>query len=202
VSDMSDKDLYQDLLNAREKAEEDIYFQSHDQELIAQIRRRIAHAEERRKLADAAHTDDSEIIDVLDQLGYTAETLPVLFLMPIIAKLWESGEIDARKRKAIEDLADSHGMPRGSEAFNRLGSLLTEKPRKELLEVNLLAAKALMVSLPENERKSAEDDILSLSKTLAKAGRGLFGLEQIPKLAQASIEQFFEDIGLKTDDKL
>src|SRR5678815_1142191 len=146
---MSDKDAYQDLLNAREKAEEDIYFQSHDQELIAQTRRRIAHAEERRKLADAAHTDDSEIIDVLDELGYTAESLPVLFLMPVIAKLWESGEIDARKRKAIEDLATSHGMPRGSEAFERLSSLISQRPQKEVLEVNLLAAKALLISLPE-----------------------------------------------------
>ncbi len=199
---MSDKDLFKDLLNAREKAEEDVYFQSHDQELIAQMRRRIAHAEERRKLADAAHTDDSEIIDVLDQLGYTAETLPVLFLMPVIAKLWESGEIDARKRKAIEDLADSHGMPRGSAAFARLDSLLTERPRKEVLEVNLLATKALLVSLPDQDRKVAEDDIVSYSKSLAKAGRGLFGLEQIPKLAQASIEQFLEDIGLKGDEKL
>ena len=78
---MSDKDVFKD----REKAMEDTYFHNQDQELIAKMKIRILREEERRKLAQAAHTDDSEIIDVLQELGYTVETLPVLFLMPVMS---------------------------------------------------------------------------------------------------------------------
>ena len=198
---MSDKDLYSDLLKEREKAAEDTYFESQDQELIATMKRRIGRAEERRKLAEAAHTDDTDIIEVLDELGYTAETLPVLFFMPVLEKLWSEGEIDSRKRKIIEDLAHNWGMPRGGPAFEKLSAMLSEKPSPEVRQVNLLAIKALLASTSDEDRKATEDDILSHSRMIAKAGRGLFGLENIPKLAQESIEQFFEDLGLRPDTK-
>jgi hypothetical protein len=136
----------------------------------------------------AAHIDDAEVIEVLQDLGYTEDTLPLLYLMPVIDTAWATGSVDSRERKLIEDLAVAHGVSKGSAAFDRLTNLLAERPSEAEMETNLLAVKAILASLPADERAEAQKSLIANCTTLATVGRKLFGGREIPKAERESIE--------------
>jgi hypothetical protein len=86
----------EDAFRHREHWLEEEYFRQREEELIRKIHRR-------RELQEATHLTDEEILDDLEQMGYTRET--VKYLLPLVPPA--SGRLVRRRRHPAPARADS-----------------------------------------------------------------------------------------------
>src|SRR6185503_15546366 len=94
-----------DALDELRKAKEEEYFHKKETELLEKLRQRGAVEAERRKLGDALPTADAQILEDLQAVGYNAETVKLLFVVPLLAVAWADGSITPRERSLILELA-------------------------------------------------------------------------------------------------
>lgn len=170
---MSDRDAFKD----RERGLEEEYFLRKERELVEKMRRRVELEQQRGRIAAEIGVSNDEILQALQDLGYTPETVKLLHLMPLVQVAWASGRVETKERRLLLDLARASGIDEGSEADQKLAALLDSKPSDEVMEANLLAVNAVLQSVPEGERRQMQDDLIQYSIALASASRGLFGLE-------------------------
>src|SRR5882724_5304699 len=94
---MEQKDAFDDL----RKAKEEEYFRLKEAELLEKLRQRGAAEAARSGMASALHTSDPQILEDLRQLGYNADTVKLLFAVPLVQVAWASGSVSAKERKLI-----------------------------------------------------------------------------------------------------
>lgn len=68
---MSDANILSDL----RKAKEEEYFHKKEKELIEKMRRRALKEQERQELSEFFLVEDVEILDALQELGYSRDTI-------------------------------------------------------------------------------------------------------------------------------
>ncbi|HKC86196.1 MAG TPA: hypothetical protein VKG02_09500, partial [Blastocatellia bacterium] len=73
-----------DKFAEREHWLEEEYFGRKNQELIQKLRERRAREADRQKMAEMMGVDDQEVIEALQDLGYTSETIPLLHIVPLV----------------------------------------------------------------------------------------------------------------------
>jgi hypothetical protein len=94
----------------REHWLEETYFRKKEQELIEKIRRR-------RELKEATGAAEEEILNDLQALGYTRETVErLLHLMPLVQVAWAEGFVTKRERERIFEVAGLRGVAEGTPA--------------------------------------------------------------------------------------
>ncbi|HMX27796.1 MAG TPA: hypothetical protein PKC13_19550, partial [Blastocatellia bacterium] len=94
---MSDKDIFSE----RERGMETEYFLKREQELIAKMRERVAREEERRQMAEAIGVADEEVLEALQDLGYHADTVKLLSVIPLVQVAWAEGGVSDAERELI-----------------------------------------------------------------------------------------------------
>ena len=70
---------------------EETYYRQKEGELISRIQERSSAARERKELAAETGIADDEILLLLQQLGYTRDTVSILHLVPLVQVAWASG---------------------------------------------------------------------------------------------------------------
>ena len=78
---MPDKDALSDL----RKAKEEEYFHNKERALLEKLRQRAAAEREARELGEVLRIKDERILEDLQALGFTADTIKILFAVPLIA---------------------------------------------------------------------------------------------------------------------
>ena len=127
---MSDGHILSDL----RKAKEEEYFRKREQQLIEKMRQRFLQEQERGDLAEFFFVEDTDILDELQALGYSRETIFLLFLVPIIHIAWIDGSVTEKEREAIIEIARARGMETDSAAESMLLSWLNGRPPDEVFE--------------------------------------------------------------------
>src|SRR6266849_7338908 len=117
---MAQKDAFDEL----RKAKEEEYFHKQERELLEQLKERAAAEAERRKLGEALQSTDAQLLEDLQALGYTAETVKLLFAVPLISVAWADGSMSARERSLILELAKAQE----GGALEQLTKWLDERP--------------------------------------------------------------------------
>ena len=169
---MSDKDLFRD----RERVLEDEYFRKKEKELIERLRKRRDSETERQKLAEAAGVKDEQIINDLEELGFTSDTVALLHVAPLVQVAWAEGNVSERERELILKAASLRGIAEGTPAFERLKDWLSRRPSEDTFERILRVIAALLESLPPQERDAGKADLLSYSNQIASVSGGFLGL--------------------------
>ena len=82
----------------RGRALEDEYFWKKDREMIEKFRQAAAAEEARKDLGRKAGLDDPELLQELQDLGFTPETVGLLPLVPIVQ--WRGPKAASRRRNA------------------------------------------------------------------------------------------------------
>lgn len=107
------------LLANRGRALEEEYFRKQDRALIEKMRRRSELEVEQQEMAASVGITDPQVMLSLAELGYTRETISLLYFVPMIQVAWSDGSISKRERGLILKVAESHGLKADSPAHQQ-----------------------------------------------------------------------------------
>ncbi len=172
---MADKDLFSE----RGRSLEEEYFRKKEKELIDKMRQHAEAEAERRRLGEQAGVADEEILQDLQALGYTAETVTLLHVVPLIQMAWAEGNVSDRERDLIVEAARARGVEPGSAADRQLASWLTRRPSEDFFEKTLRAIGAILQAQPPETRAASEKDLLSYCTAIASASGGIMGFRTV-----------------------
>ena len=92
---MTDRDAFAE----RGRSLEEEYFHRKEREVIDKMRVRAAADEQRRRLGEKAGVADEEVLSDLQALGYTPETVMMLYLVPLIQTAWAEGGVSPERAR-------------------------------------------------------------------------------------------------------
>jgi hypothetical protein len=136
------------------------YFHRIDSQLIHAMREHAAREEEHRRMAEISQIGDPRILETLEKLGYTHQTITLLHLVPLVELAWVDSSVSPSERSAIFDLADARGVTADTPAWQQLASWLENRPSPEFFEGTWRQIEAEFDSLPAEERKRREDALI------------------------------------------
>ena len=173
----------------RERALEEEYFRRKERELIEKMRQRAA-------LGAAIGVTDQELLNDLEQLGYTRETITLLYLMPLVQVAWAEADVSDRERSLILGAARARGIEPGSTAYQLLTDWLERRPSGEVMEKTLRLLGAMLQALPHEAREAATRDLVSYCTQVAEASGGILGLiRTISDEERAMLEHIASELG-------
>jgi hypothetical protein len=188
---MPNKSAWDDL----KKTKEAEYFRKKEQELIERIRRRTALESERREMAGVTGVADEDILTTLQELGYTRETVRLLYLVPLIQVAWASGSVTPNERKIVLDAASVIGIRSGTEVYDQLTDWLDKRPDQEFFDLTLRVIRDIMKTLPPEKRESGSHSLVTFCKNVAEASGGILGFgNKISDDEQAVIERIASEL--------
>lgn len=175
---------------------EETFFAQRDMALMQVLREQAATKERKQALADASGISDEDLIEQLDQLEVSGETLAAVSLVPLIAVAWADGVLDAKERQAVLDAAEQKGMDKEHPGYQLLQRWLAEKPDAKLLDVWKGYVAAIAPKLTDLARNALKEDLLGRARAVAEAAGGLLGLgSKVSKTEQAVLDELEQAIG-------
>lgn len=156
-------------MGSRGKALEDEYFHRKEKELIEKLRKRRAAEAQLKELSEAIGIPNEEVLNTLQELGYTRETVALLHLVPLINVAWADGKVSRPERELILEAANMRGVEAASPAYQQLEDWLKNRPGEEFFEQTLRVIRHLA---PGDE---AAGDVLSQAMQVASASGGILG---------------------------
>jgi hypothetical protein len=154
---------------------EEEYFHRLDAELIEKMRTCAASEEWRRRLAEASQVRDSKVLESLEKLGYTPTTVRLLRLVPLVQVAWSDGWVSPIERDRIVAIAGLHEVKENTPGYQQLMAWLDQRPPEEFFEGTLSAIRAVLESLPPDQRETCRSAILDGCREVASASCGFFG---------------------------
>ncbi len=188
---MSDKDIFSE----RERGMETEYFLKREQELIAKMRERVAREEERRQMAEAIGVADEDVLEALQDLGYHADTVNLLSVIPLVQVAWAEGGVSDAERKLIYEVAATRGITEGTTAYDKLNELLASEPPQAFFDNSLRAVHYLFESLPEDQRLGSRQNLVEYCTKIAEVSGGILGFRKISDEERMAIARIASEIG-------
>ena len=187
---MTDRDAFAE----RGRSLEEEYFHRKEREVIDKMRVRAAAEEQRRRLGEKAGVADEELLNDLQALGYTPETVMMLYLVPVIQTAWAEGGISPKERDLIVKAARSRGITEGTPCDQQLNMWLSTRPSEEMFEKSLRAIRTLLQAQPESAREAGEKDLLSLATAIAAASGGIVGFRAVSTEEQQILKHISDEL--------
>jgi hypothetical protein len=176
-----------ELFGKRDQEEE--YFRKQDRELIERMRKAAAADEAQRPLSERSGIKDPELLRDIAALGFSADTVSLLPLVPILQVAWADADVSAAERKLILEIARLRGIAEGSAADQQLAAWLTHRPAPAVFSgAGRLVAAMLAASGGTGQQLSAED-LVKQCESIAAASGGILGLAKVSGDERAAIEQ-------------
>ena len=163
----------------RGRALEEDYFRKKDRELIEKMRAADAAAKARKELGASTGLSDPALLDELQQLGFTPDTVPLLPLIPLVRVAWAEGGVSAQERKMILDLARARGIAAGSAADRQLAEWLDRQPSESVFARAMRLISAVMSGQSTNASSLSADDLVKYCEEIAAASGGLLGIGKV-----------------------
>lgn len=166
----------EDWMTDRSRTREEEYFRRKDQELLEQGRQRHAREVKLRQLGEATGIADRATLEELVTLGYTADTVQLPHLLPLVMVAWADGTVSSTERDVILEAATARHVGRESLAWELLAEYLTHRPSEEIIDRHLRVLRTWMQAVPEAQRTNTLHDLTSRCTQVASMSRGIFGV--------------------------
>jgi hypothetical protein len=164
---MFEKDMFSTL----RRTQEDKYFLRKDHELISKLQRRLELEAELENYVEHHMAFNKDLLRDLLDLGFTRESLSLLYLIPVVYVAWAEGFVSERERKQVFRTAFEKGIDENSVAFVQLNKWLTERPGIEFFEKVLGIVQTLFHQLsPEEEEAKKRNLIADCFKVAVASG--------------------------------
>jgi hypothetical protein len=180
---------------------ENLYFQEKE----AQLRRKIrADLEAKAKVvaqrqAIASQVGGNEqLAQRLHDLGFDADTVPALHLLPLVAVAWADDKVTARERQAVLQVAKLHNIQPASPAWLLLESVLEQRIDPEVSHQVLHLVRDLLAA-----RGLHPHSLVQACMDVASASGGVLGLgNKVSPQEQALIESLASHVDPQVVDKV
>jgi len=169
--------------------QEEDYFRKQDRELIERMRKAAAADAARSPLEDQTGIHDPDLLRDIAALGFTAETVSLLPLVPILQVAWAEGGVSAAERKLILDLARHRGITEGSPADKQLAEWLAQQPSADVFARADRLVAAMLAAHAGPAHDLTADDLIKYCETIAHASGGILGLGKVSHAERAAIEE-------------
>ncbi len=168
---------------------EDDYFRKQDRELIERMRQAAAADQAQRALREKSGVQDPELLREFAQLGFSAETVGLLPLVPILQVAWADAGITPAERALIVEVARSRGIADGSAADRQLSEWLTRRPAPDVFSRAGRLISAMLTAHDGTAEGWSSDDLLQQCERIAAASGGILGVGKVSATERAAIEQ-------------
>ena len=169
---MSDHDAFAE----RGRALEEEYFRKKDRELVEKMRRAAAADQARGALSKQTGIADEAMLAELQELGFTADTVSLLPLVPVLELAWAEGGITPAERQMLVSLARSRGVAEGSAADHQLTAWIASRPAPEMFAKAGRLISAVLSSGSAVAQGLTADQLVQYCEQIASASGGLLGL--------------------------
>ncbi len=173
--------------------QEEDYFRRQDRELIERMRKAAAEKAARGPLEAETGIHDPELLRDIAALGFTAETVSLLPLVPILQVAWAEGGVSPAERKLILDVARHRGIAEGSPADKQLAEWLAKKPSADVFTRADRLVAAMLAAHAGPAHDLTAEDLLKYCESIAHASGGilggLLGLGKVTHAERAAIEE-------------
>ena len=168
-----------DSIHERGRALEEEYFRRKNRELIEKMQVETRSEQARKEMAAQIGRDDPDTLRELQKLGFTAETVSLLPLVPVVQVAWADGNVATAERDAIVKLARARGVEPGSAAYHQLEAWLNDRPSPEVFSGATRLIRAILDSPAGAQSQVSADELVAYCESIASASGGLFGIRSI-----------------------
>jgi hypothetical protein len=168
-----------DALADRRRVTEEDYFRKRDNELIDKMRIQAERTAARQRFSQRVGGADNDLVQRLEAIGFTEETVLLLHVMPLVQVAWIEGTVSPRAAHQIFEAALYHGIERSSQADHQLQEWLRMRPSDMLFDEALLALSTLLQRRTRIERERDAQDLLERCTAIAAASGGVLGFGRI-----------------------
>jgi hypothetical protein len=176
-------------LGDRGRSLEEDYFRQRDRELIEKLQRAKAAHDARQELSATSGLQDPELLDELQALGFTPQSVSLLPLVPLIEMAWAEGGVSAAERDIVIKLARSRGIAEGSAADRQLADWLAGRPAADVFARARRLLRAMLQSPSQEQAAMTADELVKYCEDIAAASGGLFGLNRISASERALLAE-------------
>ena len=187
-----------DGLAGRKRKLEEEYFRKQDKELIDKMRRAAAAVKERQDLEATTGLHDPELLRDLQELGFTADTVQLLPLIPLVQTAWAEGGVSPAERSLILDFARKRGIQEGSVAASVLAEWLAERPSADVFRRADRLIGALLAAGSSAAADLTVDDLVKYCENIAAASGGILGIGRISADERAAISDIAAQLKART----
>lgn len=185
-----------DGMGKRGKGLEDEYFHRKEKELLEKLRQRREAEARMKELAAATGIPNDDILQTLQELGYTRETVSLLHLVPLLSVAWADGKVSAGEREMILEAARLHGIAEQSAADTQLNEWLTNRPSDQFVDQTLRVIGDLAGTDQTVGKAIDRQKLIELSVRVAAATGGILGLgNKISGEEQAALDRLATHLG-------
>ena len=184
-------------LGERGRSLEEDYFRKKDRELIEKMRKASAEESARRELSAKSGLQDPELVQELQSLGFTPETVSLLPLVPLVQMAWAEGGVSDAERKLILQLARARGIAESSVADRQLAAWLSTRPDPQMFSSASRLIRAMLDSATAEAAPLTGDDIVNYCEQIAAASGGIFGINRISSEERTLLGAIARDLARK-----
>ena len=167
---MSDDGITNDI-----RSREEDYFRRKDRELVEKLRLAAAAEGARQALEASSGIHDPTMLQELEALGFTPDTVSLLPIVPIVQVAWAEGGVSEDERRLIVQFARERGIAAGTAADRQLDAWLAERPSEQVFA----RATRLIGAMLEGRADLKTDDLLQHCEQIAAASGGVLGFRKI-----------------------
>jgi hypothetical protein len=171
------------------RSREDDYFRRKDRELVELMRKAAADQQARQELEARSGIHDSAMLQELEALGFTPETVSLLPLVPIVQVAWAEGGISEDERRLIIQFARQRGIAPGSEPDQKLAEWLKTQPSEVVFSRATRLIRAMLDDQSSGQQELKIDDLIRRCEEIAAASGGVLGFRKISADERALLGQ-------------
>ena len=166
---------------------EETYFRKQDQELIERMRRAASAEAARREIGEKTGLQDPELLKDIEQLGFSADTVALLPLMPLVEVAWAEGGVSGPERTALVDFARRRGIAAGSAADDQLREWLGSRPSAAMFSKANRLTGAILAAHGAGDLTA--DDLVKQCEAIAAASGGVLGIGKVSAEERTALAQ-------------
>ena len=167
------------------RSREEEYFRRKDRELVEKLRHQAEANHAREALEASSGIHDPEVLQELEALGFTPDTVDLLPLVPIVQVAWAEGGVSPEERALIEHFARERGIEPGSVADRQLSLWLHERPAEEVFSRATRLIRALLDHPDGHGHTLTLEDLIHRCEEIAAASGGILGVHKISATERA-----------------
>jgi len=178
----------------RGRSLEEEYFRRKDRELIEKMRQAGAVERVRQDMSRTTGLDDPALLQDLQDLGFSPDTVGLLPLVPLVQVAWAEGGITAAERDLIVRLARSRGIAPGSAADTRLTQWMVTRPDDTVFSRAGRLIRAMLDAGGEPMADLSAHDLVRYCETIAAASGGILGIGRMSAEERALLSSVAADL--------